>query len=313
MVTILTEPSTNKLYHLQKIAKRFVKLHILKRTVPPYSGHFAVVRSLLEGFNKISQAYNYNPARESQLADHVHVLANIDALKLAIALKKKGRIKRLTAGPNIVISSADSDGIIASKEIDMYFVNSEWTKATYLLDNPALQGRIGIWAAGIDERKWEVTENKKGSVALFYKKRPEHFLYENCKSIARQKGYDIIEISYGNYNFTELKAALRIASYVAYFVEQESQGIALQEIWAANIPTFVWNPEIWMYNGTNYKCCSAPYLTAQTGAFFKDIKAFEELLSQPLDNYSPSEWVRSNMTDSICAADFLKKTKSNEH
>ncbi|MBL4668385.1 MAG: hypothetical protein JKY30_03890 [Flavobacteriales bacterium] len=103
--------------------------------------------------------------------------------------------------------------------------------------------------------------------------------------------------------------ALQKASFVVYFVEQESQGIALQEIWATDTPTFVWNPEIWMYNNINYACTSAPYLSEYTGSFFKTKEDYSQLLHQPLSHkYSPKKWVLENMTDAICAKAFMNKT-----
>jgi hypothetical protein len=308
MITILTEPTLNKVYNIKKAGKRLIKKHVLKKGTPLYAGHFAVVRSLIDGLNKIGASYNYNPATLSNLGDHVHVLANLNALELGIALKKQGKIKRLTAGPNIVISSAEANGIIASKEIDRYFVNSEWTKNAYLLDNPLLKGRIGIWAAGVDAADWHVKRKKhKKPVIVFYNKRPEHFLYERCKELAKKKGFELREIIYGKYDHIKLKENLAEADAVAYFVEQESQGITLQEIWSCDVPTFVWNPGIWMYKNVNYACCSAPYLTKKTGVFFRDEKEFENAIGSALTDFSPRKWLLSHMTDEICAADFLKK------
>ena len=270
MITILTEPSFILFYHLKKEVKNFIKKKLLNREIPRYAGHYAVVRSLIDGLEKINQEYNYNPTSSSKIASHVHVLAGVNTLKAAIRLKQKGKIKRLTAGPNIVISSADENGIIASKEIDRYFVNSDWTISAYLLDNSKLTNRIDKWAAGVDEKIWDIKKvASKKPVVVFYKKRPEHNLYKSCKKETIESGFEIIEIICGNYSHDEIKLALQKASFVVYFVEQESQGIALQEIWATDTPTFVWNPEIWMYNNINYACTSAPYLSEYTGSFFK--------------------------------------------
>ncbi|MBL4668384.1 MAG: hypothetical protein JKY30_03885 [Flavobacteriales bacterium] len=149
MITILTEPSFILFYHLKKEVKNFIKKKLLNREIPWYAGHYAVVRSLIDGLEKINQEYNYNPTSSSKIASHVHVLAGVNTLKAAIRLKQKGKIKRLTAGPNIVISSADENGIIASKEIDRYFVNSDWTISAYLLDNSKLTNRIDNGPQGL--------------------------------------------------------------------------------------------------------------------------------------------------------------------
>ena len=307
-VTIFTEPSLSLAYRLKKALKQTVK-KLIGRSGAYFAGHYAVVRSVREGLDNLDEPYTFNPTNYSDLSDTVHVLANVDALKMAIQLKKRGRISRLTAGPNIVISSADSDGIVASPEIDLFLVNSEWTKSAYLLDNPKLSGRLDIWPAGIRVSDWKIIKRPtEKPVAVFYKKRAEHFSYEACKLSASEAGYEIIEIIYGSYTPEELKQALTTATVVVYFVEQESQGIALLEIWATNTPTFVWNPQIWHYKGRNYACCSAPYLTEKTGAFFRDETAFRELINAPLAFYEPEKWVSAHMTDELCARDFLRKT-----
>lgn len=309
MITILTEPSFLFFYMMKREVKNFIKKKLLNRELPKYAGHYAVVRSLIDGLEKINQEYNYNPTNKANIANHVHVLAGVNTLKAAIRLKQEGRIKKLTAGPNIVISSADNNGIVASKEIDRYFVNSDWTIAAYLLDNPKLENRIDKWAAGVDEKKWDLQKiETRKPVVVFYKKRPEYHLYEFCKKTTIESGFEVLEIICGHFTHQEFRMALQKASFVVYFVEQESQGIALQEIWATNTPTFVWNPEIWMYNNQNYSCTSAPYLTAKTGSFFKTKEDYLQLLQQPLlDTYTPKEWILENMTDAICAKKFIEK------
>ena len=152
-------------------------------------------------------------------------------------------------------------------------------------------------------------EETKKPIAVFYKKRPEYHLYNSCLEKTIKEGYEVIEIICGSFTHSEFKSALRKASVVIYFVEQESQGIALQEIWATNTPTLVWNPEIWMHNNINYACTSAPYLTNKTGTFFKSQQDFDLLIQKPLSSdYEPRKWILENMTDAICAKIFIEKT-----
>ena len=310
MITIITEPSLNKIYYLKKRMKNFIKKNILKKDIVKYSGHYAVVRSLLEGLDIINYSYNYNPSTTSKCYDHMHVLANVEALKMAIQLKKSGKIKRLTAGPNIVISSADENGIVGSPEIDKYFVNSDWTISAYTLDNPNLKGKIDKWPAGVNPNQWNIVKTTtEKPIALFYKKRPEYHIYEHCKISAEKAGYEVKEIICGEFSHEDFKKELQKANVVIFFVEQESQGIALQEIWATNTPTYVWNPGIWMYKNVNYACTSAPYLTDKTGKFFRTKEEFDSLINQPIStSFEPRKWIMENMTDEICARDFIKKT-----
>lgn len=313
MITILTEPSFLFFYALKKEMKNFIKKKLLNRELPKYAGHYAVVRSLIDGLEKINQEYNYNPTSKTNIAEHVHVLAGVNTLKAAIRLKQKGKIKKLTAGPNIVISSADENGFIASPEVDLFLVPSKWVKDAYTFDNNKLRGRVDIWPAGVDPKQWDIIkqETKKPLVA-FYKKRPENTIYEHCYNKTKDAGYDIEEIICGNFTQQNFKDILKRVKFVVFFVEQESQGIALQEIWATDTPTIVWNPEIWMYKNVNYACTSSPYLTEETGIFFKTKEEFDLIIQTPLlSKYNPRKWVLENMTDEICAKNLVLKTTNN--
>jgi hypothetical protein len=94
---------------------------------------------------------------------------------------------------------------------------------------------------------------------------------------------------------------------VVYFVEQESQGIALFEIWASNTPTFVWNPGYWQYNMKNFRSSAAPYLTSKTGRFFRDKLEFEALIRDEniVSECTPRAWVLEHGTHKRAAEVFL--------
>ena len=64
-----------------------------------------------------------------------------------------------------------------------------------------------------------------------------------------------------------------------------------------------------MYKNINYECCSAPYLNEKTGAFFENKLSFNQLIKQPIINFEPQKWVLENMTDKICAREFINVTK----
>jgi hypothetical protein len=241
------------------------------------------------------------------------VLAGKNTLKYAIRLKKRGKIGRLTAGPNIVITSADYNGLAGSPEIDLYLVNSEWTKAAYIIDNPSLEGRVDIFPSGVDIDFWKINKIESSRLRLgFYHKRPEPNLYRECKRIAENQHAEVLDIFYGLHDHEQLKSVLATLDFVVYFVEQESQGIALAEIWATDTPTIVWNPGYWHYQNKNYACSSAPYLTSHTGAFFRDATTFLNLFEKgafKTDVYTPREWILNNLTDEISASHFLNVIK----
>jgi hypothetical protein len=76
--------------------------------------------------------------------------------------------------------------------------------------------------------------------------------------------------------------------------------MALQEAWARNVPTFVWNKGYVICNDIKfYGKISAPYLTEKTGAFFKDFTEFKDKLPRfidSLENFRPAEYCKENLS-----------------
>jgi glycosyltransferase involved in cell wall biosynthesis len=179
----------------------------------------------------------------------------------------------------------------------------------YVQCAPELAKKIAIWPAGVDTDEWKPQQKNESNTLLFYSKRPEKKLFEGCLEIAKYFGYRAKVLNYGNYSTTEYFNLLINVDFLIHFVEQESQGISLLESWAMDVPTLVWNPGIFQYKNKNYEASSAPYLTEQTGRFFRDLEEFTLLFKQgnlDLSNYSPRNWVLENMTDEKCAQKLVK-------
>ena len=80
-----------------------------KNLLHPLRGPQAVLDSLCKGLDELNIDYTLNP---KTVSDTVVVLQNTNALQMAIDLKKQGKIKQLLAGPNIVITPKDANGIL---------------------------------------------------------------------------------------------------------------------------------------------------------------------------------------------------------
>ena len=94
-LTVLTRPvpgaRARLIRDLRGIARRIVKPGVPLPAVSPYPGHFALVRSVVEGLRAIGADFNFNPDRMRELARVVYAPAN-EALIQAIALKRAGQI-----------------------------------------------------------------------------------------------------------------------------------------------------------------------------------------------------------------------------
>lgn len=315
-ITILTDPIPTASQYFQERLKKRVR-PLLRRVdgkpplqKPGYGGHFAVTRSLIEGLQKANIPFVYNPQRERDCTERVLVLAGIKALEQAISLRKKGIIKKLAAGPNIVTYPGDNPEVVGSPCIDRYIVNSGWIKDLYVEDMPMLESKLVIWPAGVDEQRWKPAGLPKNPRSmLLYEKSSNRAVIEDCQKIAREAGFEVTVLKYGNYLPAQYKTLLDQNSVMLYFTETESQGIALSEAWSMNVPSIVWNPGVHYWQGHNIAASSAPYLTEETGAFFRDPGDFRQVLQRIAAGdflFQPRQWVLKHMTDAVVAEQLIQ-------
>ena len=309
-ITVITKP-ISKVYNILKLFQIFY-FKIFNKKIPDlkWGGHPAVTRSIVEGLEKIGAEFNYNPKNINNIGDVVYVPGGRQALKWAIKMKQKNKIKKLVAGPNHVVLPSEKGSLIKSKYIDLYLTNSQWVKDFYLEDSPELVEKIAIWPAGVNTDFWKPDGDKKEEkkVILYYK-RPITKMFNECKKILELNGYDVETIYYGDYNIKEYREMLNCSTFLVHFVEQESQGLSLLEAWSMNVPTLVWNPGYYHFdNGKNYFSSSAPYLTENTGKFFKNSKDFEKIILDnfEINSYCPRDFVLKNMSDEVCAYKLIK-------
>ena len=316
VVTVLTDPiPTTMQYYRERLKARIRPLlrkldgkAPLKK--PKYGGHYAVTRSLIEGLRKAGIPFRYNPQKVSECTEKVVVLAGVATLEQAIALRKKGVIKKLAAGPNVYTLPSEFPALAGSGSIDRSIANSPWVKQLYVIDTPKLEPTLVIWPAGVDEEYWKPKGSPKNPRSmLFYSKRPERQMLQECHRIAEAAGFNVTILKYGTYTVEQYKTLLDENSVLVHFVEQESQGISLLESWAMDTPSIVWNPGIFFWQGHNVISSSAPYLTEETGVFFRDAPDFGRVIEKFASHgfaFSPREWVLRHQTDELSARHLME-------
>jgi hypothetical protein len=318
-ITILTDPIATgrwwlpqSLRVIARTVRNYIQAPDKKLNRSNYRGHFAVTRSLVEGLKKLDFPFNYNPTSVRDLADTVVVLAGVRTLRQALEFKKKGKIKTLSAGPNIVILSTDENSIIASPEIDIVMLNNDWIVDLYIKDNSSIQGRCWVWPAGVDTEYWKPDFSAKRKQILIYKKHfPVHIgplaTYVDYLNL---KGFQVVILEYGNFTHDEYLRALQQSQLMIGFSSQESQGIAWAEAWSSDVPTLIWQKSIFVYLGRNVDASSAPYLKPENGLFFDDLDDFKVKFAfwetHP-DQFAARAWTLANMSDEVCAAMLYKK------
>lgn len=292
MISIYTR--TNSLLSAE-YWKRTVK-EMLRRT----SGPDAVLLSLLRGLDEIREPYELNP--HSPSGNTVIVLSGKRALKDAIVAKKTGEIKHLVAGPNICVSPNDNGSLICSPEIDLILVPSGWVRNLWVRLSPEIAQRIAVWAAGVAHA---ITSSHNGPVIIYDKLTTP----EQAKSISlflSTQGVPSVILNYGNFNQTDFFNLLGKATALIYLSLSESQGLALQEAWARDVPTFVQYSGEYHANTLLWKDpkINAPYLSDELGSFFSTNDQLLPLINNSR-NYHPQIYCAEHFSDSICAKNLL--------
>jgi len=274
--------------------------------------HFAVTRSIRNGLRKIGVNFNYNPSSLEEVGDVLWVLTDINALQQGINAKKSGKIKKLLAGPNLMVRSNESHHILAGAEIDACIVPSDWVKVAYIEDEPSLANRIAIWFSGVDV-DWlcpvDTLKNKKNNVLVYWKTESESACIQ-VEQILKKYHWNPIRIKYGSYNQEQYRKLLSQVTFAVFLSRSESQGLALVEAWAMDIPVLVWDPQkpLVIQNKVHNPVSSAPYLTTATGIFWTNNNELEVLVKNIKDNlqsFNPRLWVLSNMSDEVSAREAV--------
>ena len=294
---------------LRGLGRRILKPGTPGLAASPYPGHYALVRSVVEGLRAIGADFNFNPAAASQLARVVYAPAN-EALLQAAAMKRAGAIDYLAAGPVNALFADDCDNILQMPEIDMVIVPSAWTIDLYQ-GVPDLVRKSRVCPCGVDAEVWKPRGTPKARSAVVYWKSGNERFCEEVEAIVRRCGLEPLRVRsrHGEHDIFTPEALRQLLdrSVIAVFLSTfETQGIALAEAWSMNVPTVVWDPQgdaEWRDRHFT-SGSSAPYLTPATGIAARDTAGLEPAIRHALASlagFQPREWVLANMTDAICS------------
>ncbi len=279
---------------------------------PPGSNsyHAGVVHSLHRGLRSFSYPYNFNPKSLDRIFPIVLVTNNIAALIEAISWKKEGRIQFLIAGPNFEPFSQPE---FLSKEVDCIIAASDWYKEKLERCFPQVQGKVVVWPAGVDVNYWKpisCPQIRRASkvVLLYWKTEPIEWI-RSIEGLLLEKGYLPLRIQYRFYTPEAYRHLLAISRFSVFVSAHETQGIALAEAWAMDVPTLVWNPKKDpVYHGDSI-CSSAPYLCAELGNDWQSLDQLKNLVDafETLSlSYRPRQWVLKELSDEASVTKFMQ-------
>lgn len=317
-LTVLTSPVPSVPRRAYRAMRTTLRPFVKPGHPPPpkkrFHGHFALVRSVVEGLEANGADFNYDPRSLSRLARVVYAPAN-EALRQAADLKRRNRIDFLVAGPSNALFPEEADNILWQPEIDLIIEPSEWVRDLFRTIAPALVPKIRICTAGVDTEAWAPVDAAVESRALVYWKSGEESFCAHVESILEAQGLRPIRLRYGHYTPSEYKRALDDSVVAVFLSAFETQGLALAEAWSMDVPTLVWNPRAEAsWRGRSFAAgSSAPYLSPVTGLPWETIEELPKTLAYALghiEEFHPRAWVLGNMTDARCSRTLLDIIKA---
>ncbi len=312
-LTVLTTPilpASRRVYQrIRRAARDVVKPGAPLPQSTSYPGHYALVRSVVEGLRAIGADFNFNPDRLSHLAPIVYAPAN-EALRQAIALKRGGAVRYVVAGPVNALFADESDGILLAPEIDLVIVPSAWTLDFYQ-GHPSLVAKSRICPCGVDADLWKPTDRATKNAAVVYWKSGDERFCEAVEAVVARCGLEPLRIrsrhgEHGIFEPSDYRDALNRSVAGVFLSTFETQGIALAEAWSMDVPAIVWDPQgPAEWRGRQFTSrSSAPFLTPATGVTFKAVEDLEPALRETMSrlrSFEPRAWVLEHMTDAVCA------------
>lgn len=318
-LTVLSTPVPSEreraIRGMRRRARLLVKPGVPLPTVSPFPGHFALVRSVVEGLRAIGADFNFNPGRLREVARVVYAPAN-EALLQAATLKRRGRIDYLVAGPVNALFPDECDGILQMPEIDRLIVAHEWVLDLFA-GQPALRSKSVACPCGIDAAFWQPSADRPNRQrAVVYWKSGDRLFCEQVEETVRRCGLEPVLVrtqpgEHAMFTADEYRRLLDQSAVAIFLSAFETQGLALAESWSMNVPTVVWDPRSpTQWHGRTFEAgSSAPYLTPSTGRSWRTIEQLEPVLRAVLAEiraFEPRAWVLANMTDAICSAALMQ-------
>lgn len=262
-----------------------------------YSGPDAVRDSLTRGLSMLTIPYRVDT--RPQTDDTLLVLSGVSALKHAIRLRADGTIKKLIAGPNVVMHPSDAKRIMCNDAIDLILVPSSWVQEFWKHEAPELASKLHVWPAGTAI----APASTRTGLPIIYDKLGDATLLEKARDAVGEHRY----FTYGTFIRSAYLTALSDAPYLVYLAHSESQGLALQEAWAHDVPTFVNHSTHWEHGGCSWEAqnINCPYLTPELGAVFENSEELRIMISSA-HAVHPKEYCDMYLSDKASAEALLK-------
>jgi hypothetical protein len=193
-------------------------------------------------------------------------ILNLNSLKSWNKMNLNGT--SVIVGPNIEFGQPHLEGKLQEIPDLKIIVPSDWVIPIIQERLTWFSGEFIVFRSVINLDFWKPKEKSKRDLILIYRKLDKSdsdfkLAVEACDSA----GFKYKVITYGKYTRRSFRRTLRTCRAAIWLGTTESQGIALLECWAMNVPTLVRNENTYKDEITKktFEASGAPYLVQECG------------------------------------------------
>ena len=217
-------------------------------------------------------------------------------------------------GPHFSVLPEDSQMKMIEGKNTVYIQPSDWAKTVW--ENYSCCKSITIKALpfGVDTNKFnEIRPITDRNMVFIYFKRRIPIELNTIYNFLLSKGYNPVMFDYvKNYSEDNYLNCLQNSKFGFWLDAHESQGFALQEALACNVPLLVWNVSFFNQEyGSSYPkifATSIPYWSESCGEYFTDITELDikfNNLIKKLHDYKPRDFILENLSIEKCSSKFI--------
>lgn len=278
------------------------------------SGPQKVVKNLIKGLDLINYPYIINGDLNSCKRLWIH-----DDIKALEKIRNLSQDIKVIVGPNLFVLPRQIPEKINLENV-VYLHPSFWAQS-FWSDFGFDKCTLDSWPTGIDTHIYKPSDKEKEIVLIYFKQREKKEL-EKVENILKQKNIKYKTIIYGSYKQSDYLKLLEKSKYIIWIGRQESQGIALEEALAMNIPILVWDvknighwhaskKEMSIFNKqeNEYTNTSSAYFFDETcGVKIKEEKDLEyniDIMERDWSKFEPRKYILNNLSLEKQAKDFV--------
>ena len=217
-------------------------------------------------------------------------------------------------GPHFSVFPNETQIKMIEGKNTVYIQPSDWTKLCWQNYSYCKNITIKALPFGVDTNKFNEIRplTERNMVFIYFKRRMPSELHE-VYNFLLSKGYIPVIFDYvKNYSEDHYLNCLQNSKFGFWLDAHESQGFALQEALACNVPLLVWNVSFLNQEyGSSYPkilATSIPYWSESCGEHFTDITELElkfNNLIKNLHNYKPRDFILENLSIEKCSSKFI--------